>query len=195
MKYPLVEVFTSIQGEGLHTGTPANFVRLAGCNLSCQFCDTYKEAKLELTPREIEDEFNYRIHTVVITGGEPCTHDLNELIRFLKNKGYTLHLETNGTLALPSGLDFVSVSPKKEDEGKKLNLAPYPYNEAKWLIPHWTAEEIMWSIAPIHFLQPVNESMSISQVNLKRCLWLLENTDHVKPLWLSVQLHKLIGVR
>ena len=195
MKYPVVEVFTSVQGEGLYTGTPANFIRLAGCNLSCPFCDTYKEAREELTPKEIIDDFNSRIRTVVLTGGEPCIHDLAELVKELGKQGYIIHMETNGTITIPSGIDYVSVSPKKAADGKYCQLKAYPYDEAKWLVPLWSAEEIMWNIAGLHFLQPVNDQMTLNLGNLRRCLWLLENADAPRALRLSVQLHKLIGVK
>ena len=190
MKYPVVEVFSSIQGEGLYTGAPANFIRLAGCNLSCAFCDTDKEAKEDLDPKEILEKLNPDIKIVVLTGGEPTTHDLTELISTLRH-GYRIHLETNGTRPLPSGLDWTSVSPKPEQ-------VPAPsmprFDEAKWLIPVWSYEEINWDISERHYLQPVNFEKTLNMHNVKRCIWLLQNKPR-SDLRLSLQQHKVIGVR
>jgi len=191
MKYPIVEVFDSIQGEGLYTGAPVNFVRLAGCNLSCAFCDTDKEAKEELTPKEILARLNPSIRIVVLTGGEPTTHSLTELISALHKESYLIHLETNGTQPLPSGLDWTSVSPKPEEFPRPSSPL---FNEAKWLIPAWAYEDIKWDLASLHFLQPVNYEKTLNMGNVKRCVWLLKNKPRPN-LRLSIQLHKVIGVR
>jgi len=189
MKYPVVEVFSSIQGEGLYAGAPASFIRLAGCNLSCAFCDTDKEAKEELSTKEILTRLNPDIKIVVLTGGEPTTHNLTELILALRSR-YLIHLETNGTNMPPSGLTWTSVSPKRGAP-----LAPYNFfNEAKWLIPEWSYEEIDWDISERHYLQPVNFKLKLNLNNVKRCIWLLQNKPR-SDLRLSIQLHKVIGVR
>jgi len=191
VKYPVVEVFSSIQGEGLYTGAPANFIRLAGCNLSCAFCDTDKEAKEKLDSEAICQKLNADIKTVVITGGEPTIHDLTELVRALRDRGYRIHLETNGTSMPPSGVYWVSVSPKR---GSFIKL--YGYHEAKWLIPEWSLEEIDRSISNLHYLQPVNFEKTLNMHNVKRCIWLLQNKPEFhENLRLSIQLHKVIGVR
>lgn len=192
MKYPIVEVFSSIQGEGLYTGAPAGFIRLAGCNLSCTFCDTGKEAKEELSSKDIIARLNPDIQIVVLTGGEPTIHDLTELVRALRVLNYNVHLETNGTRPLPSGLTWTSVSPKPEQ-------VPSPsqpmFDEAKWLIPIWSYEEINWDLARMHFLQPVNYEKTLNMSHVDRCKWLLMNRYPPKALRLSIQLHKCIGVR
>lgn len=188
MKYPVVEVFNSIQGEGLYTGAPANYIRLAGCNLSCAFCDTDKLAREELSTKEILEKLNPDIKIVVLTGGEPTIHNLTELISTLRH-GYTIHLETNGTHTVPSGIDWVSVSPKRDAA-----IAPNHYDEAKWLIPEWSYEDIDWDISERHYLQPVNFEKTLNMHNVKRCIWLLQNKPR-SDLRLSLQLHKVIGVR
>lgn len=188
MKYPVVEVFDSIQGEGLYTGAPVNFIRLAGCNLSCAFCDTDKEAKEEFSPKEILAKLNPDIQRVVITGGEPTTHDLSELIRELRVRSL-IHLETNGTNPIPSGLHWTTVSPKRNTE-----LTHFTFDEAKWLIPEWSYEDIDWDISERHYLQPVNFKKTLNMHNVKRCTWLLTNKPRA-DLRLSIQLHKVIGVR
>jgi len=192
MKYPIVEVFTSIQGEGLYTGAPANFIRLAGCNLSCAFCDTDKEAKEELAPKEILERLDPAVQIVVITGGEPTTHDLGELTKALNGR-HRIHLETNGTndivLSTQFKYDWISVSPKRDAEV----LLSYA-DEAKWLIPEWDYEDIDWDISERHYLQPVNFEKTLNMRNVDLCKYLL--TEHPRSdLRLSIQLHKVISVR
>lgn len=190
--YSVVEIFQSIQGEGLHTGSPSNFIRLAGCPLECEFCDTDYEARKDLTVEEILQKLNPDIRTVILTGGEPLIHNFNPLIIALRRATYRIHLETSGILPLPSGIDYVSVSPKK-GYPVKYDLA----DEVKWLVPLWSFEEINWSLSRLHFLQPINGKFAISKKNLRKCIWMLLNC---KPpagheLRLSVQLHKWLEVR
>jgi len=199
MKYPVAEIFTSIQGEGFYTGQPANFVRLAGCNLSCEFCDTDHTVKEELTPPEITERFNNNVDVVVVTGGEPLNRYLRDLLAHLKSLKYFVAVETNGTIVTPfkQYIDWLSCSPKKtllpsNNPSYSIDYA----DEVKWLIPMWSYEEINWGMSHNHFLQPINHKDRISGVNLQRCLQLLYNHDHpTRSLRLSVQLHKLIGVK
>jgi len=96
------EIFLSLQGEGPDVGAPAVFVRLAGCNLHCSWCDTdHQTNAVELT----EEEVVFQVckiappnKFVVITGGEPFLQPLNKLLAFLLNRGFRVQLETNGTL-------------------------------------------------------------------------------------------------
>jgi 7-carboxy-7-deazaguanine synthase len=118
------EIFPTIQGEGPLAGMPAVFIRLAGCNLACTFCDTEFESS-EWHPKlaEVADEVvgvvrEYAISLVVITGGEPMRQDIEPLVRTLLESGYTVQIETAGTIwrenlrtLLQSGLSFV-ISPK-----------------------------------------------------------------------------------
>lgn len=129
MRAPLAEVFTSIQGEGLYAGHRHLFIRLAGCNLRCAYCDTPRVIpdawRLEQTPGQgdfvslpnpagLEDILAYLrslpanlYHAVSITGGEPLLHEgfLAELLPCLRRQGWRIHLETNGTL--PGALERV----------------------------------------------------------------------------------------
>ena len=101
----LVEIFYTVQGEGTHAGTPAVFVRLAGCNLSCRFCDT----DYALRSFAQVDEIVARVRdvgggcpTVVLTGGEPLAQaDSLALIDALRRSGRRVHVESNGTIAPP----------------------------------------------------------------------------------------------
>lgn len=102
------EIFYTIQGEGPFSGTPAVFVRLAGCNLQCPACDTdYTSKRTFMTPKEIADQCEFVTidsfaRLVVITGGEPFRQDLNDIIKELACRGWRIQIETNGTLA-PQG--------------------------------------------------------------------------------------------
>lgn len=101
-------IFNTIQGEGPFAGRQAIFVRLAGCNLQCPLCDTdYTSRRDEMTATEILARVsalcnNRRPMLVVITGGEPFRQDLHTLFCVLAEAGYTVQVETNGTLPPPS---------------------------------------------------------------------------------------------
>ncbi len=119
-KYPVIEVFTSIQGEGYWIGAPATFIRLAGCNLRCPWCDTkysWSTTKVaKYTPTEIVEMVPAESNMIVITGGEPLLYDLEPLCEALAFYGAHIHLETNGTFPLPPALEkwisWCAVSPK-----------------------------------------------------------------------------------
>jgi len=120
IKYPVIEVFTSIQGEGYWIGAPATFIRLAGCNLRCSWCDTkysWSTAGVaKCTPTEIAEMLPAENNIIVITGGEPLLYDLEPLCKEIAFYSAHIHLETNGTLLFPPGLKkwihWVAVSPK-----------------------------------------------------------------------------------
>ncbi|MBU1147303.1 MAG: 7-carboxy-7-deazaguanine synthase QueE [Candidatus Omnitrophica bacterium] len=112
-KAKIIEIFSSIQGEGVYVGEPHAFVRFYGCNLGCGFCDERKKAYFsELTPGEvIEKVIAEDKETISLTGGEPLLHVdfLKEILPVLKEKGLKTYLETNGTLKreLLEVLDFI----------------------------------------------------------------------------------------
>jgi len=116
MKYRLRSIFSSIQGEGRHTGRPATFIRFAGCNFNCPWCDTHKHTKAMMTVHEIMAKVHsFKNRTVILTGGEPTVViGLRDILDALKKDGYWLALETNGARRIPELelFDYVSVSPK-----------------------------------------------------------------------------------
>lgn len=116
-KAKIIEIFTSIQGEGPYVGVKQLFIRFCGCNLQCDYCDTNglaNEDYLEFTPEELKnyiEDFNLKtIHSISLTGGEPLLWDnfLKEFLPLLKNK---IYLETNSTLKnnLENIIDFIDI--------------------------------------------------------------------------------------
>ncbi len=130
---PVVEVFHSIQGEGTRTGEPSTFLRLAGCNLRCSWCDTpYSwtsegvKAARRVRVQELADEVTER--AVVLTGGEPMLHRrrLPDLVRALRERDVThVTVETNATIydsALATEVDLWSLSPKLPGSGETADV-------------------------------------------------------------------------
>lgn len=118
IQYPIIESFTSIQGEGFHMGKGATFLRVAGCNLRCRWCDTsysFDSSKARLmSAQEIVSEIQMPHQHIVITGGEPTLYDLGPLVQELHKMGKYVAIETNGTNPVPLdwGIDWITVSPK-----------------------------------------------------------------------------------
>lgn len=113
------EVFSSIQGEGLRQGNPTHFIRLAGCNLKCAFCDTRSAwtGGADLTLEEILQRVraldrDAPADWVCLTGGEPLLQAVGPLIRKLRAEGFRIQVETNATLERPLRVDWWTVSPK-----------------------------------------------------------------------------------
>ncbi len=115
------EIFWSFQGEGLKTGIPSIFIRLAGCQLRCPYCDTKdswddenaRSMKVEEILAEVENyKKKYPRSQVVLTGGEPLGQDLSVLVRELKNRNFFLCIETDGVHFQDLPIDWWAVSPK-----------------------------------------------------------------------------------
>ena len=114
---PLMESFHSLQGEGYHSGLPAYFIRLGGCDIGCHWCDV-KESwdfqKHPLTPiKNIVENVVDNVENVVITGGEPLMWNLFPLTNALKLKNKKIHLETSGAYKISGIWDWFCLSPKK----------------------------------------------------------------------------------
>jgi 7-carboxy-7-deazaguanine synthase len=121
VKYAIHEHFYSVQGEGVHSGRAAYFIRLMGCDQQCHFCDSagtwhpdYKpESGLKLDERETARLVQAPPGAfVVLTGGEPTLYNLEPLIELLQMRGRKVHLETAGHKPLPKNVDWVTLSPK-----------------------------------------------------------------------------------
>lgn len=189
------EIFQSIQGEGFFAGTPCTFIRFAGCNLSCPYCDTtHEKANLTLTTRELIELLRlnrYRPPLLVLTGGEPTLQITAELIQALRNEYYTIAIETNGTKPVLEGIHHIAVSPKVSNSTLRRNF-PHGVDELRYPInvtddlPDPTIE------ADHYYLSPIYQGNKLDKRNLEHAFLLcLAN-----PRWkLSVQVHKLLNVR
>ena len=191
-----------MQGEGRNTGRAAVFIRFAGCNLRCSFCDTEFESYREMSNEEILAEVEaLRPQTsdlrplLVLTGGEPTLQVDETFVDFLHQHGYEVAMESNGTRPAPKNLDWLTVSPKesgqwKVDGGKRLP------DEIKVVFDEHTVENLS-SLHTLHpsqllYLQPCDtgdpeRNKAITQA----CV------EYIKqhPQWrLSLQTHKLIDI-
>lgn len=188
----LSEIFYSIQGEGTWTGTPAVFVRLAGCNLACDFCDTDYSLKFLSSVDDVVVAVRKTggdCPMVVLTGGEPCAQtDTPALIDALQADGRRVHIESNGTIftELPDDV-WLCVSPKERVDARMALRA----DEAKLIVDERIPEEhlALFSDKRTILLQP--EGNKPSNINLA--------LDYAKRypsrFRLSLQTHKMIGVR
>lgn len=118
MKYPVMEHFYTLQGEGHYTGHAAYFIRLGGCDVGCVWCDVKESWPMEAHPTYDVAEIvawvkQFPVKIVVITGGEPTMHDLAPLTQALKAEGLKTHIETAGVYPLTGTWDWVTLSPKK----------------------------------------------------------------------------------
>ena len=115
---PVMESFYSIQGEGYHSGKPAYFVRLAGCDVKCTWCDVKDSWSNTddqfIHVKDIVEKINkYPTDLIIITGGEPFFHDLGPLTKLLKKEGKLVHVETSGTEKFTGTFDWICLSPKR----------------------------------------------------------------------------------
>lgn len=110
----IVEIFKSIQGEGNNFGKQVIFIRLGNCNLKCPWCDTDWKKYKELTIQDVMEKISkYNCKNVIITGGEPTISNLTPLLKELKDKGYWIAIETNGTNNIGyEYIDYIATSPK-----------------------------------------------------------------------------------
>lgn len=192
-----MEAFYTIQGEGYHTGKPAYFIRLAGCDVGCTWCDvkeswTAHESQFQ-TIEEIADKASeYPVGIVVITGGEPCMYDLKPLTVKLKEMGFRTHLETSGVYPPIGDFDWVCVSPKKFKfpVNEVLKLA----DELKVVIFHpsdfiWAEENALATDEKCKlFLQPEYNKMN-------KLMPLIVDYVKAHSSWrISLQTHKFIGI-
>lgn len=201
----IAEVFPSVQGEGLRMGEPTVFVRLAGCNLRCSFCDT-KYARTGGTMRTRDSvvaevrkiRLDFPAAWVCLTGGEPLLQDISGLVRDLKKEGLKVQVETNGTVDRLLPVDWYTVSPKPKDyfyqirfrkaakEVKLVASRELDFDVVKRFRKEFPAE------TPI-ILQPESNH----QASAKRAMGILEQClkDGLTNIRLSVQLHKVFKIK
>lgn len=194
---PVMEHFYTIQGEGHHQGSAAYFIRLAGCDVGCVWCDVKESWQEEAHPRYRIDEIVNAVRKtpakiVVITGGEPLMHRLDRLTAALQEAGFKTHMETSGAHPLSGSWNWICLSPKKFKpplpeilaQADELKVVVFNNSDFGW------AEQYAAKAGPNCrlFLQPEwgkSENMTPLIV------------DYIKqnPRWqLSLQIHKYIHV-
>ena len=210
MAYAVKEIFKTLQGEGAHTGRAAVFCRFSGCNLwsgreqdraaaQCTFCDTDfvgmngpgggRFGTADELADAVERAWNGASgqRYVVCTGGEPLLQLDPELVDALHDRGFTIAIETNGTLLPPKGVDWICVSPKagaplKQRSGNELKLV-YPQAALQ-------PDEVSTFAFDEFWLQPMDgpDRASNTKAAVAYCL--------ANPRWrLSLQTHKLLDIR
>ena len=193
------DIFYSLQGEGYNTGRAAVFIRFAGCNLRCSFCDTEFDTYREMTDEEIITAIkDYPARFVVLTGGEPTLQVDEAFVDLLHQHGFEVAMESNGTRPAPKNLDWLTVSPKlcrgerREERGERLP------DELKVIFDEDTTPEsflppLSSLLSPLLYLQPCDTGDAERNATIiNKCI------DYIKehPQWrLSLQTHKLIGFK
>ncbi|MCA9192005.1 MAG: radical SAM protein [Planctomycetales bacterium] len=174
----ICEIYASVQGEGLLTGTPSVFLRMSGCNLRCWFCDTpfasWSPEGDYLTLDEIVLQVvSHQLNHVVITGGEPFIHlGLAELCERLHQLGYHLTIETAGTIFLPVFCDLISISPK-------LSSSAPPPAQVSWHRNHHQRRERIDVVGKLIASHPYQLKFVVD--NLGDALEVLEYLEKLGP--------------
>jgi organic radical activating enzyme len=194
---PVMESFYTLQGEGFHQGKAAFFIRLAGCDVGCVWCDVKESWDAGKHPHRTVDALvaeasAYPGRIAVITGGEPLMHDCSELTRALRGAGFSTHIETSGAWPLTGEWDWICLSPKKFKA--PLSGVPPVAHELKCIV--YNKSDLDWAeqwaarVSPgcRLFLQPEWSRSTIVTPMI---------IDYIKthPQWeFSLQLHKYIHV-
>ncbi len=192
-----MEAFYTLQGEGFHQGKAAYFIRLAGCDVGCVWCDvkeSWDEAQYPLQNIEeiVARAKEHPARLAVITGGEPTLHHLEALTFLLKKEGFSTNIETSGSSPLSGTWDWICLSPKKFKpplphilkQAHELKIIVFNKSDFEW------AEKYAAQVSPSCklYLQPEWDKASTVTP------WII---DYIKenPQWqLSLQIHKYINV-
>ncbi|MGZ5497794.1 MAG: 7-carboxy-7-deazaguanine synthase QueE [Candidatus Aminicenantales bacterium] len=200
-----IEIFASVQGEGLRQGEPTIFVRLAGCNLRCGFCDTKKAWRggREISVEKIAEKVlrlrtEYPTTWVCLTGGEPLAQNVRPLLLRLHAEGFRVQIETNGTFPPAPLADWHSVSPKPPDYAVHPGFRKRA-REVKLVVCRTldldgirTVRAAFPPTVPV-ILQP----QSNTRWSIKKAAGLLVDASRagLEGIRLSVQLHKIYGLK
>ena len=194
---PIMEQFYTIQGEGFHSGKAAYFIRIAGCDVGCVWCDVKDswnvgDHEYHTVQSLIDNVLETKTNFCVITGGEPCMYDLNELTNLLKENGIEVALETSGCYELKGQIDWYCFSPKKFKA--PVENAYLSANELKVIISH--PSDFEW--AEQHAAKVSKECKLYLQPEWsKQERFLSKIIDYVKenPNWnISLQTHKFMNI-
>lgn len=192
-----MEAFYTLQGEGFHQGKAAYFIRLAGCDVGCVWCDVKESWDEELYPLQTIEEIVNKAkqnpaRLAVITGGEPTLHNLEKLTAALKSEGFSTNIETSGSSPLTGKWDWICLSPKKFkapleeilDKANELKIIIFNKSDFQWAEKYAAKVSIDCKL----YLQPEwSKSQKVTPLII----------DYIKenPKWeLSLQIHKYINV-
>ena len=210
MKYRLSEIFSTVQGEGRNTGLPATFIRFAGCNLNCPWCDTRRHMREMLSLQEIMAKVRkLKNRAVVITGGEPtAVVGIGEVLSELKENGHWLALETNGLKDIPEiGMfDYVAVSPKYFYRSKYAGDSVLrKADEVRIVAESAGMEDFCRRMrsaisATDYYISPLDEKGRMHYRRAFNLMLKLNSAPSMKdapwPPWsISIQTHKVLGVK
>ena len=201
-RYLVKEMFgPTLQGEGAHAGRAVVFLRFAACNLDCPGCDTdfSPHGAQRLSAAEIAGKLQAldvgHTNRVVVTGGEPTLQWDGPLGAAIREAGFRVHMESNGTRPLAAPVDWLTISPKPQHHPPGVALAEQlPADEVKVVIDDSVDETVLDRYAARwhcehYFVQPWMDARF--EHNLARTLALV----HARPRWrLSLQIHKILGV-
>ncbi len=194
----LMEHFYTIQGEGNFSGSAAYFIRLGGCDVGCTWCDVKeswdKNAHPQIEIAAIVDHVkNAKAKLAVITGGEPCMHDLNELTKQLHEAGIQTNIETSGTHPLSGAFDWICFSPKRFK--KPLEAFYEKADELKIVIFH--ENDFRWAESHASKMKNTNCKLLLQPEWDQQATVLPQIIDYVKahPQWsISLQTHKYMNI-
>ena len=192
-----METFYTLQGEGKHTGKAAYFIRLAGCDVGCVWCDVKESWDKDLHPEQevkdiVQGALEYPGRLAVITGGEPTLYNLQELTHSLHAEGFNTNIETSGSSPLTGEWDWICLSPKKFK-------APLPgilplANELKIIV--FNKSDFDWAEKYAALVSPECKLYLQAEWDKTNVVTPLI-VDYIKahPQWqLSTQVHKYIDV-
>ncbi len=191
-----MEAFYTLQGEGFHQGKAAYFIRLAGCDVGCVWCDVKESWDKDLYPEQsieqiVTEAKKHPARLAVITGGEPTLYNLDTLTKTLKQEGFSTNIETSGSHPLSGTWDWICLSPKKFKpplpgilkKANELKIIVFNKSDFAW------AEKYASIVSPSCklYLQPEWDKAEIVTPLI---------IDYIKenPQWqLSLQIHKYIN--
>lgn len=197
MHLKVMEAFYTIQGEGFHQGKAAYFIRLAGCDVGCVWCDVKESWEADKHPIHSVEEIvaeaaKYPGRMAVITGGEPLMHDCTELTNALHAEGFSVNIETSGSSPISGSWDWICLSPKKFKAplpeilpiAHELKVIVFNKSDFDW------AEKYAAMVSPECklFLQPEWDKSGVVTPMI---------IDYIKenPKWeISLQIHKYLNV-
>lgn len=194
---PVMEHFYTLQGEGFHQGKAAYFIRLGGCDVGCVWCDVKESWDVEKHPKLKVESLKLKVlktpaEMVVITGGEPLMHNLDELTKALQSAGLETNIETSGAHPLSGSWNWICLSPKKF-KAPLPEILPFA-NELKVVVFNQSdfdwAEKYAALVSPDCklYLQPEWDKAAVVTPMI---------IEYIKqnPKWeLSLQIHKYINV-